>query len=119
MDEVLPVAYPLPASHVLSPLSPVRHPHRAGYVPTDGGLPADVLDCAQTRLCVESWRTHLRTRPAELYLGASTTRGQLEFFAFYDELVFDSADVVEWIGEVMDAMKWYLAEQRGVALSKL
>lgn len=109
MDEMIPVAYPLPASHA----------HRAGYIPIDKGLPADFLDCAQPRLYIESWRTHLRTRPAELYLGAWTTSGQLEFFTCYDGRVFDSADVVEWMGELREAVKWYLGEHRQVALSKL
>lgn len=108
MDEILPAAYPLSASHA----------HRAGCTPIDGG-PADVLDCAQRRLCVESWRMHLRTRPAELYLGAWTKSGQLEFFTFYDGRVFDSADIIEWMGELREAVKWYLGEHRQVALSKL
>lgn len=55
--------------------------------------------------------THdLRCRPGELYLGASTTRGQLSFFSHIDANSFDPGMVLEWMEEVKDAALFYLGQ---------
>jgi hypothetical protein len=56
--------------------------------------------------------TRLHCRPAELYLGASTTRQQLDFYVFWDQNVFDRETVEEWLGEVRGAAEFYLGQKK-------
>ena len=55
--------------------------------------------------------THLRVRPAELYLGAVMQRNQLDFFNFADLNVYDENTVCEWLEEVRDAAVHYLGQE--------
>ncbi|KAG0694743.1 hypothetical protein DFH29DRAFT_307605 [Suillus ampliporus] len=112
MDDMVPAYYPLPPEQYLSPLCTTPSPHRAGYPPWSP--PAAALEDAKTpRLHVEYWRTHLHTRPAELYVGASSARQQLQYFAFYDQRVFSDEIIVEWMRELKDATLWYLGQSHG------
>lgn len=52
----------------------------------------------------------LRCRPTELYLGASTSAQQLRLIVYWDNNVFDEALVTEWLGEVRNAIDYYLGE---------
>ncbi|KAE9404532.1 hypothetical protein BT96DRAFT_989351 [Gymnopus androsaceus JB14] len=52
--------------------------------------------------------TRLRCRPAELYLGAATARGQLRLNVFWDENVYKKQVVEEWLDEVRRAAEWFL-----------
>ncbi|KAH7909778.1 hypothetical protein BJ138DRAFT_187093 [Hygrophoropsis aurantiaca] len=112
MDSLVPVNYPLPPTHPLSPLSPKHHPHRAGYLPVAPSSATNSSEQTTTpappRLHVEYWRTHLHARFGELYLGASTSRKELQYFVFYDGNVFEQEVVKEWLDEVRDATMWYL-----------
>ncbi|KAG8221372.1 hypothetical protein J3R82DRAFT_1547 [Butyriboletus roseoflavus] len=112
MDHVIPLDYPIPARHQLSPLCPYPHPHRAGYPVCV--VPGDVMrQCGTPRLRVEHWRTHLRMLPGDLYLGAVTARMQLQFFAAYDENVYGAHVIREWLAELKEATRWYLARPQG------
>ena len=52
--------------------------------------------------------TRLHTRPEELYLGAATSRGQLNIYIFYDGNVYEEGVAREWLDEVREAILWYL-----------
>ena len=52
---------------------------------------------------------HLHCRPGELYLGAKTTHGVTELYAFYDANVYEEAVVSEWLHEVQLGFGQYLA----------
>ncbi|KAF5393693.1 hypothetical protein D9757_000360 [Collybiopsis confluens] len=52
--------------------------------------------------------TRLRCRPTELYLGASTSRGQFHLAVFWDENVYEKSVVQEWLNEVVSATEWFL-----------
>ena len=60
------------------------------------------------KIVVENSWTHLHTRPAGLYLGAASSRGQLNMYVFYDGNVFEDGVVREWLDEVREAVLWYL-----------
>ncbi|KAF8556518.1 hypothetical protein OG21DRAFT_1483007 [Imleria badia] len=108
LDLISPAEYPLPPTHPLSPYSSVPHPSRAGYVAPPSPLPSGSEADKPPKITVEDWRTHLYTRPAELILAASTTRGQLKMYVHFDANVFEESVVTEWLDEVRDAMLWYL-----------
>ncbi|KAG2357841.1 hypothetical protein BDR07DRAFT_1452931 [Suillus spraguei] len=93
VDNLIPTTYPLPPEHYLS-----------GRLSTDAKTP---------RLHIEYWHPHLHTSPAEMYLGASTVRQQLQYFAYYDHRVFSEKIVVEWLSELKDATLWYLGQPHG------
>ncbi|KAG1818062.1 uncharacterized protein BJ212DRAFT_1479888 [Suillus subaureus] len=112
MDNLVPIDYPLPPEHYLSPLHSTPHAHRAGYLPWSPQATA-FEDAKTPRLHVEYWRVHPHTPPAELYLGASTVRQQLQYFASYDQHVFSDKVVVEWLSELKDATLWYLGQPHG------
>lgn len=57
---------------------------------------------------VENSELQLHTRPSELYLGAASSRGQLNMYVFYDGNVFEEGVVKEWLDEVKGAVLWYL-----------
>ena len=57
-------------------------------------------------------KMYLRCRPAELYLGAASVRGELQVYIFYDENVYEKKDVEEWLGEVRQALLTYLCDER-------
>lgn len=59
---------------------------------------------------MENTETHLHTRPAELYLGAASSRGRLNMYVFYDGNVFEDGIVKEWLDEVKEAVLWYLGQ---------
>lgn len=112
MDHMIPLDYPIPARHQLSPLCPYPHPHRAGYPVCV--VPGDVMrQCGTPRLHVEHWQTHLRMFPGDLYLGAVTAGEQLQFFVGYDENVYGADMIREWLDEVKEATRWYLARPQG------
>ncbi|KAG9314804.1 hypothetical protein JVU11DRAFT_3893 [Chiua virens] len=109
VDLITPTAFPLPATHPLSPGASVPHPLRAGYVtdPSLSSSPAvDVAGVPTIKL--ENSMLHLHTRPTELYLGASSSRGQLSLFVHYDRNVYEDTVVKEWLEEVKGAVLWYL-----------
>ncbi|KAH7922095.1 hypothetical protein BV22DRAFT_1131716 [Leucogyrophana mollusca] len=106
VDAIIPLEYPVPASHPLSPLSGTSHPSKAGYLPRGSSRHVD----GQPRLLLEYSRTHLQCRPAELYLGTSTSRKQLHSSVFFDANVYDPAVVQEWLDEVSNATLWYLGQ---------
>ena len=54
--------------------------------------------------------TRLHTRPAELYLGALSSRGRLSMYVFYDGNVYEEEVVSEWLDEVRGAVLWYLGQ---------
>ncbi|KAG1871834.1 hypothetical protein DFJ58DRAFT_903936 [Suillus subalutaceus] len=112
MDNLVPIDYPLPPEHYLSPLNSTPHAHRAGYPPWSPQATA-FEDSKTPRLHVEYWRVHNHTPPAELYLGASTVRQQLQYFASYDQHVFSDKIVAEWLSELKDATLWYLGQPHG------
>ncbi|KAG2074885.1 hypothetical protein BDR04DRAFT_121881 [Suillus decipiens] len=112
MDNLIPTTYPLPPEHYLSPLYSTPHAHRAGY-PSWSPQAAAFEDAKTPRLHIEYWHPHLHISPAELYLGASTVRQQLQYFAYYDQRVFSEKIVVEWLSELKDATLWYLGQPHG------
>ncbi|KAF5380923.1 hypothetical protein D9615_004016 [Tricholomella constricta] len=66
-------------------------------------------ECSPTpRLYLHTSGTKLHCRPAELYLGASTTRQQLHLNVFWDMNVYDEDTVKEWLHEVREATKVFL-----------
>jgi hypothetical protein len=54
--------------------------------------------------------TRLHCRPAELYLGAKTSRGILQIICFFDKNVYAPDLVQEWIKEAHGATNWYLGK---------
>jgi hypothetical protein len=56
-------------------------------------------------------QTKLHCRPTELYLGAATSRQQLHINVFWDDNVYDEATVKEWLVEIREAVKFYLASE--------
>lgn len=118
MDDMIPLDYPMSASHQLSPLSPSPHPHRAGYPVCT--VPDDVaLECETPRLHVEYWQTHFRSRPGEVYIGAVTSQKQLQYFTFYDENVHSADTIRELMGEMKEATLWYLGQPQQAATTKV
>ena len=83
-DLVLPRTYPLPAS-------------------ADAPAPA-------VRLRLRTAAHSLRCRPGELYLGASTTQGQMSIFTCTDANTWDPVVVLEWMEEVKGAALFYLGD---------
>ncbi|VDC01217.1 unnamed protein product [Peniophora sp. CBMAI 1063] len=81
----------------VDPLCPFSFP-----VPQQEGQPA-----VETLHRVRS-KMYLRCRPAELYLGAASVKGELHVYIFYDENVYDAKDVEEWLDEVRKALVSYL-----------
>ena len=53
---------------------------------------------------------NLRCRPSELYLGALTSRGALQFFCYADVNVYEEEIVYEWVEEVAKAAVAYLGK---------
>ena len=60
------------------------------------------------RLHMRHTSHHLRCRPDDLYLGALTSRGELEFFCHVDVSTFDEELVRDWLEEVKNATVAYL-----------
>lgn len=60
------------------------------------------------RLHLVSSQTRLHCRPAELYLGAATTRQQLHLNVYWDNNVYEEDTVNEWLMEVRNAVQFYL-----------
>ncbi|KAF9454559.1 hypothetical protein P691DRAFT_692196, partial [Macrolepiota fuliginosa MF-IS2] len=54
----------------------------------------------------------LHCRPRELYLGASSGRGQLRINVFFDSNVYDEVLVREWLNEVKEAIQYYLLPKK-------
>ncbi|KAJ3723437.1 hypothetical protein C8R42DRAFT_37269 [Lentinula raphanica] len=74
--------------------------------------PRDSESTAPTLHLVKS-TTHLRCRPTELYLGASTAQGQLSLNIFWDENVYTRDVVEEWLNEVRGATESFLGANEG------
>jgi hypothetical protein len=106
VDRILPLDYPLPATNPLSPRSDQTHPMKAGFRPYDLSLSPPESD--RPVLHVHSSSTQLHCRPAELYLGASSSQNRLNVGIFWDGNVFEEAVVEEWLDEVLKATLWYL-----------
>lgn len=88
------------------------HAHRAGHPPWSPQAAA-FEDVKTPRLHVEYWHPHIHTPPAELYLGVSTARQQLQYFSYYDQHVFSDKIIAEWLSELKDATLWYLGQPHG------
>lgn len=73
---------------------------------TSGSNPARL----PVRLRITDYIIHLRCRPSELYLGALTMRGQLQFFSYSDTNTYDPLIVEGWMEEVCNAAIHYLGE---------
>jgi hypothetical protein len=106
VDEVVPLEYPLPSTNPLSPRSNRSHPVKAGYIVPQAPDPSD----DEAKIVVEYSRLHLHARPAELYVGAATSRKQLHLSVFYDGNVYEESVVREWLEEIKDAALWYLGQ---------
>lgn len=96
-DHLLPREYPLPRGDMAPALSP--------------------------RLRLLSAAHSLRCRPGELYLGASTSQGQMSIFTCIDANTWDPQLVLEWMEEVKDAALFYLGnaapKERDLQLARL
>jgi hypothetical protein len=110
LDKVVPFEYPLPSTDPLSPRSNRSHPVKAGYLVPQAPDPSD--DELEAKLVVEYSRTYLHARPAELYVGAATSRKQLHLSVYYDGNVYEENVVREWLEEVKDAALWYLGQSQ-------
>ncbi|KAG9316764.1 hypothetical protein JVU11DRAFT_2826 [Chiua virens] len=124
LDPILPLEYPLPPTHPLSPFSFIPHPSKVGYIaPPLSSFPSSTpitsadsgTDCAP-KIVIQDIKVYLHTRPAELYLGAWSTGGQLHFYSFYDSNVFEEAVVKEWMDEIKGAVSWYLGRPHAKSL---
>lgn len=62
------------------------------------------------KIAVENVTAHLHIRPAQLYLGTGSVRGQLNLYGIYDGHVFEEGVIKEWLGEVRGAVLWYLGQ---------
>ncbi|KAG9312362.1 hypothetical protein JVU11DRAFT_7682 [Chiua virens] len=118
LASMLPLEYPLPPAHRLSPFSSVSHPSRAGYVayprPSEpspqssaDSIPSG-LDSPTPRIAIRNTWLHLNARPAELYLTAWSFGGRMKMFSCFDSNVYEEAVVKEWLAEIKGAMLWYL-----------
>ncbi|KAF9535273.1 hypothetical protein CPB83DRAFT_1399 [Crepidotus variabilis] len=67
---------------------------------------ADSSKGIKLRLVEDLFRA--RARPAELYLGAQTKRGELRFHVNFDANVYDEVLVMEWLNEVREVTVFYL-----------
>ncbi|KAN0092584.1 hypothetical protein V8E55_003368 [Tylopilus felleus] len=67
---------------------------KAGYFTPPLPLPSDSKADTAPTLVVETSKTRLHTHPAELYLGAASSRGRLNMYIFYDGNVFEREGVV-------------------------
>lgn len=76
----------------------------------DGVIPREYLSPEGKPMMTLHYASHLlRCRPGELYLGASTSRGQLGFFCCVDISTHDIHLVEEWMEEVKQAALYFLA----------
>ncbi|EIN07288.1 hypothetical protein PUNSTDRAFT_135974 [Punctularia strigosozonata HHB-11173 SS5] len=115
VDVIQPLSYPLSKSHPLSifgsrgrekqvpAFTQTVAPHKAAQ--SDNGVTVE-----RPLLEVLLHRTHLHCRPGELYLGSTTSRGQLHMHIFWDENVYDESVVTEWLHEVKQAAEHYLPD---------
>ena len=69
------------------------------------------------RLRIVDTSVHLRCRPSELYLGALTSRGALQFFCYADTNVYEEDVVREWVQEVAQATVAYLGKETSDGLA--
>ena len=106
MDAVIPLEYPLPSTNPLSPRSNRSHPLKAGYIIPQAPDPSD----DEVKIVMEQSTTYLHCRPAELYVGAATSRKKLAINVFYDGNVYQESLVQEWLEEIKDATLWYLGQ---------
>ncbi|KZT28425.1 hypothetical protein NEOLEDRAFT_1086705 [Neolentinus lepideus HHB14362 ss-1] len=102
IDNIVPLNYPLPTTHSLSSRQ------RAPRIPFSKST--SVADKPPIVLTILDSYTLLHCRPAELYLGATTSRDMLYINVFWDGNVYDSKLVKEWLEEVKNAALWYLGD---------
>ncbi|KAJ7583480.1 hypothetical protein C8J56DRAFT_830760 [Mycena floridula] len=74
------------------------------------------LNKAEKRLHHHRTATSLHCRPAELYLGAATTRKQLHLSIFWDGNVYERDVILEWLNEVQSAIRHYIIGSPSVKL---
>ncbi|KAG9309330.1 hypothetical protein JVU11DRAFT_10822 [Chiua virens] len=117
LDEIMPLEYPLPPTHPLSPFSSIPHPSKAGCItlpPSSSSQPASAAsvisgtDTTASTIVVQDIKLNLHTRPAELYILAWSTGGRMDIYCFYDNNVFEASVVEEWLNEIKGAVLWYL-----------
>ncbi|KAG9308283.1 hypothetical protein JVU11DRAFT_12046 [Chiua virens] len=97
LDSPLPRKYPVASTHPLPPLSHVPHQLKAGYaispqtlsplMSTYSSIRTNPEADASPKMVSETSYIH-HVRIGHLYLGASTSDGQLEVFIYYDGNVF-------------------------------
>ncbi|PCH33759.1 hypothetical protein WOLCODRAFT_129955 [Wolfiporia cocos MD-104 SS10] len=105
-DLVQPYQYPLPRRQCYTQMYPALNQQ----VSQGQNDQSPVLTTANqdALLRISSWETHLHVRPAYFYLGAVTTRGQLQLLLSWDGNVYDDDVVSEWFTDVLDAVMQYL-----------
>lgn len=62
------------------------------------------------KIVVDNAACVLHVRPAELYLGALTSRGRMDMWVTYDRNVYEEGVAKEWLDEVRGAVLWYLGQ---------
>ncbi|KAL4071409.1 hypothetical protein V8B97DRAFT_465440 [Scleroderma yunnanense] len=118
VDPFVPLEYPLPSKHPLSPISVDKTPSRAGYSVHMPPMSPD-HDMHAPAIRIAYWRTFLHARSGELYIGALTSRQMLQYHIFYDRNVFSDDVVAEWLDEIQAATIWYLGRGEERVHSKL
>lgn len=103
---MVPLEYPLPSTNPLSPRSNRSHSLKAGYTIPQAPDPSD----DEAKVVVEYSRLHLHVRPAELYVGAVTSRKQLYLSVHHDGKIYEESVVQEWLEEIKNAALWYLGQ---------
>lgn len=81
---------------------------KAGYVTPPPSIPSISEADTRPKITVENSNVHLHVPPAELFLGAATSRGRMNMYVHYDGNVFEDGVVREWLDEVKEAVVWYL-----------
>ncbi|GLB34885.1 hypothetical protein LshimejAT787_0204500 [Lyophyllum shimeji] len=80
--------------------------------------PLEPRAASTPRLYLHFSQTRLHCRPAELYLGAATTRQQLHLNVFWDMNVYEEDTIREWLNEVREATEFYLGGEGSIATGK-
>lgn len=101
-DSIMPLHYPLPPTH---PLSPQRHPTQRSVSPQVSG---------ETLLHILDSGPIVHPRPTDFYLSVSSSRGHIKFSLLWDRNVYANELMSEWLDEVLAATEWYLGGEMKV-----
>ncbi|KAF8077876.1 hypothetical protein FPV67DRAFT_17561 [Lyophyllum atratum] len=80
--------------------------------------PLEPRGSSKPSLSLHTSGTQLHCRPAELYLGAATTRQRLHLNIFWDMNVYDEDTIKEWLDEVRGATEVYLGGKEIIMTKK-